>query len=111
MTKVNPGDMKPQIYKAPRPAEMFTPYHRSARKGVGWVYDFARMILTIPTILIYRARAIGVENIPASGPVILAPNHFSPWDHFFAAGYLPRKAQFMAESQLFKNAAIKHRVK
>jgi 1-acyl-sn-glycerol-3-phosphate acyltransferase len=39
--------------------------------------------------------------------VILAPNHFSQWDHFFAAVYLQRKVQFMAKSQLFKNPAIK----
>ena len=89
MPNVNPKDMKPQVYKDPRPAEMFTQYHRSARRGVGWIYDFARAILTIPTILLYRARAIGVENVPATGPVILAPNHFSQWDHFFAAVYLP----------------------
>jgi 1-acyl-sn-glycerol-3-phosphate acyltransferase len=107
MAKVNPQDMKPQVYKDPRPAEMFMQYHRSARKGVGWIYDLARVILTIPTILLYRARAIGVENVPVTGPVILAPNHFSQWDHFFAAVYLQRKVQFMAKSQLFKNPAIK----
>jgi 1-acyl-sn-glycerol-3-phosphate acyltransferase len=107
MTKVNPKDMTPQDYKDPRPAAMFTQYHRSARRGVGWIYDLARVILTIPTILIYRARAIGVENVPLTGPVILAPNHFSQWDHFFAAVYLQRKVQFMAKSQLFKNPAIK----
>ena len=107
MPKVNPSDMKPQVYKDPRPAEMFRQYHLSARRGVGWIYDLARMILTIPTILIYRARAIGVENIPQTGPVVLAPNHFSQWDHFFAAVYLQRKVQFMAKSQLFTNPAIK----
>src|ERR671924_583936 len=106
MAKVNPRDMKPQVYKDPRPAEMFTPYHRSARRGVGWIYDLARVILTIPTILIYRARAIGVENVPATGPVILAPNHFSQWDHFFAAVYLRRRVQFMAKSQLFTNPIL-----
>ena len=108
MPKVNPKDMKPQVYKDQRPAEIFQQYHRSARRGVGWIYDFARMILTIPTILFYRARAIGVENVPITGPVILAPNHFSQWDHFFAAVYLPRKIQFMAKSQLFTNPAIKY---
>ena len=108
MAQVNPKDMKPQVYKDSRPAEMFGQYHRSARRGVGWIYDFVRAILTIPTILIYRARAIGVENVPTSGPVILAPNHFSQWDHFFAAVYLQRKVQFMAKSQLFKNPAIKY---
>ena len=107
MPKVNPEDMKPQVYKDPRPAEMFAQYHRSARRGVGWVYDLARVIVTIPTILIYRTRAIGVENIPVTGPVILAPNHFSQWDHFFAGAYLQRKVQFMAKSQLFRNPAIK----
>ena len=66
------------------------------------------MILTLPVILFYGSRAIGVENVPATGPVILAPNHFSQMDHFFAAVYLPRKAQFMAKSQLFKNPAIKY---
>jgi 1-acyl-sn-glycerol-3-phosphate acyltransferase len=39
--------------------------------------------------------------VPASGPVLLAPNHFSQMDHFFAAVYLRRKVRFMAKSQLF----------
>jgi 1-acyl-sn-glycerol-3-phosphate acyltransferase len=108
MAEVSPRDMKPQVYKDPRPAAMFTKFHRSARRGVGWMYDFVRVILTLPTILIYRARAIGVENVPRTGPVILAPNHFSQWDHFFAAVYLRRKVQFMAKSQLFTNPAIKY---
>ncbi len=107
MADVNPKEMKPQVYKDPRPAEMFTRFHQSARRGVGWAYDFCRVILTLPTILIYRARAISVENVPRSGPVILTPNHFSQWDHFFAAVYLPRKLQFMAKSQLFTNPIIK----
>ena len=33
--------------------------------------------------------------------MILAPNHFSNMDHFFAAVYLRRKVRFMAKSQLF----------
>jgi 1-acyl-sn-glycerol-3-phosphate acyltransferase len=107
MADVNPKDMKPQVYKDPRPPEIFTRFHQSARRGVGWVYDIARVILTVPTILIYRARAIRVENVPTSGPVILTPNHFSQWDHFFAAVYLRRKVQFMAKSQLFTNPFIK----
>lgn len=107
MPKVNPEEMKPQVYKDPRPAEMFLPYHEAARRGVRWIYDFVRVILTIPVTLIYRTRAIGVENVPRTGPVVLAPNHFSQMDHFFAAVYLRRKVQFMAKSQLFKNPAIK----
>lgn len=95
------GEMKPQVYKDPRPAEYFEQFHAAARKGVGWTYTFARIVITIPTILIYRLRAIGVKNVPKDGPLVLAPNHFSQMDHFFAGVYLRRKIRFMAKSQLF----------
>jgi 1-acyl-sn-glycerol-3-phosphate acyltransferase len=100
-------DIKPQVYKDPRPAEYFTRFHeRSRTRNPDWIYDLARIILTPPSLLLYRARAIGAENVPASGPVILAPNHFSQWDHFFAGIYLRRKVRFMAKSQLFANPVI-----
>ena len=95
------AEMKPQVYKDSRPAEYFTQFHAAARKGVGWTYTLARIILTIPTILIYRVRAIGVENVPKDGPLVLAPNHFSQMDHFFVGVYLKRKIRFMAKSQMF----------
>src|SRR5918996_1498016 len=106
MADVNPKDLKPQVYKDPRPAEHFTRFHDRARKGIGWTYDFVRLVLTWPTILIYRARSIGVENVPRSGPVIVTPNHFSQMDHFFSGIYLRRKVQFMAKSQLFTNPIL-----
>jgi len=93
--------MKPQVYKDPRPAEYFVQFHQAARKGVGWTYTFARIVLTLPTLLLWRVRAIGVENVPKDGPLVLAPNHFSQMDHFFAGVYLRRKIRFMAKSQLF----------
>jgi 1-acyl-sn-glycerol-3-phosphate acyltransferase len=95
------AEMKPQVYKDPRPAEYFNQFHEAARKGVGWTYTLARLVLTLPTLLIYRVRAIGVENVPKQGPLVLAPNHFSQMDHFFAGVYLRRKIRFMAKSQLF----------
>ena len=93
--------MKPQIYKDDRPAEYFDQFHTSARKGVGWTYTFVRIILSLPTLLIYRVRAIGVDNVPKKGALILAPNHFSQMDHFFIGLYLRRKVRFMAKSQMF----------
>ncbi|HEU4944939.1 MAG TPA: lysophospholipid acyltransferase family protein [Solirubrobacterales bacterium] len=93
--------MKPQIYKDERPAEYFDQFHAAARKGVGWTYTFVRIILSLPTLLIYRVRAIGVENVPKAGALILAPNHFSQMDHFFIGLYLRRKVRFMAKSQMF----------
>jgi len=95
------GEMKPQVYKDPRPAEYFDQFHAAARKGVGWTYTLARIILTLPTMLLWRVRAIGLENVPKQGPLVLAPNHFSQMDHFFVGLYLRRKIRFMAKSQLF----------
>jgi 1-acyl-sn-glycerol-3-phosphate acyltransferase len=95
------ADMRPQTYKDPRPAEYFTQFHLAARRGVGWTYTFARLVLTLPTILIYRVRAIGVGNVPREGALVLAPNHFSQMDHFFCGVYLRRKIRFMAKSQMF----------
>lgn len=95
------AEMRPQTYRDPRPAEYFTQFHEAARKGVGWTYAFTRAILTLPTILIYRVRGIGLENVPRQGALVLAPNHFSQMDHFFIGVYLRRKIRFMAKSQMF----------
>jgi 1-acyl-sn-glycerol-3-phosphate acyltransferase len=95
------ADMKPQVYKDPRPAEYFTQFHQAARRKIGWTYNLARLIVSLPTVLIYRLRQIGVRNVPLHGPVIIAPNHFSQMDHFFVGVYLRRRICFMAKSQLF----------
>lgn len=94
-------EIKPQVYKDERPASYFEQFHASARKGVGWTYTFVRILVSLPTLLIYRVRAIGVENVPRSGGLLLAPNHFSQMDHFFVGLYLRRKIRFMAKSQMF----------
>ena len=94
-------DLKPQVYKDERPAEYFDQFHAAARKGVGWTYPLVRGIVTLPTLVPYRTRAIGVGNVPKTGPVLLAPNHFSQMDHFFTGLYLRRQVRFMAKSQLF----------
>jgi 1-acyl-sn-glycerol-3-phosphate acyltransferase len=95
--------MKPQVYIDPRPAEQFDKYHERVRtKGPDWVYPLARMILTPPTWALYRARGIGTENVPERESAILAPNHFSNFDHFFLGLFLRRRVQFMAKSQLYR---------
>lgn len=94
-------DIKPQVYKDDRPAEYFDQFHAAARKGVGWTYPLVRALVTLPALLLYRVRPIGLRNVPKSGPVLLAPNHFSQLDHFFIGVFLRRKIRFMAKSQLF----------
>jgi 1-acyl-sn-glycerol-3-phosphate acyltransferase len=95
--------VKAQVYKDPRPAEHFAGFHERTRtRRPDWVYDAVRIVLTPYLLLFYRARCIDSRHVPADGPVIIAPNHFSFLDHFFVAVYLRRKVHFMAKSQLFK---------
>ena len=95
------SEIEPQVYKDDRPAEYFTRFHERARRGVGWTYPLVRALVSPPALLLYRTRAIGVKNVPKSGPVLLAPNHFSQMDHFFTGLCLRRQVRFMAKSQLF----------
>jgi 1-acyl-sn-glycerol-3-phosphate acyltransferase len=95
-------ELKPQVYSDPRSKEEFDPYHERARRGpAGWTYEPTRYFVVPYMVAAFRARAIGTENVP-NGPVILAPNHGSFMDHFFAGGFVRRRVRFMAKSQLFK---------
>jgi 1-acyl-sn-glycerol-3-phosphate acyltransferase len=101
------AELKPQRYRETRPAEQFQYLHEWARThDAGWTYDFVRLLITWVTVFIYRTRAISVAHVPADGPVILAPNHFSNMDHFFAGTYIRRRIRFMAKSQMFGKNAI-----
>ena len=95
--------MKPQVYKDPRPAEHFTRFHQRVRtRRPDWMYEVVRLVLTPYLLFFYRARCIDSDKVPAQGPAVIAPNHFSFLDHFFVAVYLRRKVHFMAKSQLFQ---------
>jgi 1-acyl-sn-glycerol-3-phosphate acyltransferase len=56
---------------------------------------------------IFRPWAEGLENVPRAGPAILASNHLSFSDHFFAPLPLPRKVVFLAKSEYFTGRGIK----
>jgi 1-acyl-sn-glycerol-3-phosphate acyltransferase len=95
--------MKEQVYKDPRPKEYFDRFHERVRAGEPDVmYEIVRMVVTPICQFGYRARCISSEKVPRSGPVILTPNHFSFWDHFFVGAFIRRRVHFMAKSQLFK---------
>lgn len=95
--------MREQVYSDPRPKEYFDCFHERARtREPDWAYELTRLLTSIYGYTFFRAKAIDVGNVPGSGPVILAPNHFSFMDHFLMGCYIRRKVRFMAKSQLFK---------
>jgi 1-acyl-sn-glycerol-3-phosphate acyltransferase len=102
MTEENLTRIREQVYKDPRPAEHFTHFHeRSRTRDPDWVYEATRIVTSLYAWTFFRTRGIDAEKVPASGPVILAPNHFSFLDHFFLGASIRRKVRFMAKSQLF----------
>jgi 1-acyl-sn-glycerol-3-phosphate acyltransferase len=103
MDRSDLAPMKPQVYVDPRPAEYFDRFHARARtRDPDWIYPLLRFVSFPSCRLLYSLRTQAIERVPAAGPVILAPNHFSVMDHWFVGVLLPRQVRFMAKSQLFK---------
>jgi len=98
----NLSRMKAQVYKDPRPKEHFDRYHARIRRGKpNFVYEVTRTLTCLYAWTFFRTRSYDAWKVPGEGPVILAPNHFSFMDHFFAGAGVRRRIQFMAKSQLF----------
>ena len=94
--------MKEQVYKDPRPAEHFDRFHERTRtRDPDWVYELVRTVTTLWGYIAFRARCINADQVPATGQVIIAPNHFSFMDHFLVGMFIRRRIRFMAKSQLF----------
>ena len=97
-------EIRPQKYRDSRPPEHFDVFHARVRAGEpeAHVYEIVRIATVLHALITFRARGIGSENVPI-GPLILAPNHASFMDHFFAGAFVRRRIQFMAKSQLFSS--------
>ena len=58
---------------------------------------------------LWRPRVVGVENVPRTGPVILASNHLSFADSLVIPIVAPRKVVFLAKSDYFAGHGLKGR--
>ncbi len=47
-------------------------------------------------------KTVGLEKMPADGPIIIAANHVSMWDPFMVALALKRTVHFMSKDEIFK---------
>jgi 1-acyl-sn-glycerol-3-phosphate acyltransferase len=66
------------------------------------LYFLLRLVLVPVTRLFFGLTATGTERIPATGPVVIAPNHKSFWDAFFIAAVVRRPVHFMGKAELFE---------
>ncbi|TFD84862.1 lysophospholipid acyltransferase family protein [Cryobacterium serini] len=71
-------------------------------------YWFMKNIVIGPLLLtLFRPWIIGLENIPKTGPVILASNHLSFIDSVFLPLVVPRRVAFLAKSDYFTGKGLK----
>ena len=66
-------------------------------------YWALKIVLTPILRLIYRVRIEGRENVPRSGPVILASNHQSFIDSIFLPLSMRRRVTFVAKAEYFES--------
>ncbi|MEW9699015.1 lysophospholipid acyltransferase family protein [Paenibacillus sp. SI8] len=65
------------------------------------LYRIGRAIFRFIFTLFFGLRAIGTENVPSTGAVVLCGNHTSLWDPPLLGTPLKRKVHFMAKAELF----------
>jgi 1-acyl-sn-glycerol-3-phosphate acyltransferase len=70
-------------------------------------YWVVKAILWPVLNVVFRPWADGIDNVPRRGPAIIASNHLSFSDHFFAPLPLPRKVVFLAKSEYFTGRGLK----
>ncbi len=66
-----------------------------------FLYDLARYTFRGMFGTMWRMRVYGAENVPASGPLIVACNHVSYLDPPVLGAASPRRISYMAKQQLF----------
>jgi 1-acyl-sn-glycerol-3-phosphate acyltransferase len=69
---------------------------------VNWAfYDFSKFVVGTMARTIWRARIYGAQNVPATGPLIVACNHVSYFDPPLLGSLCPRRLRYMAKKELF----------
>jgi 1-acyl-sn-glycerol-3-phosphate acyltransferase len=96
---VSPPDSRPETGdEAPGRHQLF---EVDPRRTV--LYRTERAIFSSAMWALFRPKVVGKENVPATGPVILAPVHRSFADFGFAAFCTQRKLFFMTKDEMWKN--------
>lgn len=78
------------------------PSVRAATQGERWFYAFCRAIVVGSSHLLFIGGVIGKENIPQSGPFILAPIHRSYIDWFISARVTRRRLRYLVKGEVWK---------
>jgi 1-acyl-sn-glycerol-3-phosphate acyltransferase len=71
------------------------------------LYTVAHSVIPPVVKTIWRPSVHGLENVPATGPVILASNHLSFADSVVIPVVVPRKVVFLAKADYFTGSGVR----
>jgi 1-acyl-sn-glycerol-3-phosphate acyltransferase len=74
-------------------------------------YTLARWIVGFVFRVVWRPRVLGVENVPPTGPVIIASNHLSFIDSVVIPLAVPRRVRFLAKAEYFEGRGLRGRAR
>ncbi len=72
-----------------------------------WYLLFEYVLIGPILRILGRPRVSGTQNLPTSGPVIIAGNHLTVVDSFFLVLLVRRRVTFIAKSEYFTGRGIK----
>ena len=75
--------------------------HQSA-----FVYESIRWLTGLPMRAAFRVHVDGIEHVPRTGGVVLAPTHRSNWDTIVLGVPLRRPLRAMAKIELYRNPVL-----
>ena len=67
-----------------------------------FIYFITKNSIRIFARLLLRLKAVGLEHVPRTGPLLFAPNHVSYLDIPMLAAVIPRPLHFVGKSSLFR---------
>ncbi|MEI2699165.1 MAG: lysophospholipid acyltransferase family protein [Microthrixaceae bacterium] len=68
-------------------------------REAGQLQAVARLVLTPPFRFCWRVTTEGLDNVPSTGPAILAPNHISVLDSFFVPLAVGRRLTYVGKAE------------
>lgn len=71
------------------------------------LYQVLHRVVTPAAMVLWRPEVIGAENVPRTGPVILASNHLSFADSVVIPLTAPRQVAFLAKEEYFTGTGVK----
>lgn len=71
------------------------------------LYSIGKVIIPVFNKLFFKMEAVGQENVPSEGRVILCANHLHAYDPVALASFVKRPVIYLSKKELFDNPFVR----